>query len=89
MKHSTEVMSFVALFVTTAMGPQALAQTQPPPPATQAPKQQNDHSRAKGAAAGAAIGAATGNAARGAAVGAVVGGTQQRQERRQQRRSGR
>ena len=47
---------------------------------------QNQHTRAKGAAAGAAIGAVGGNAGAGAAVGAVAGGSQNRQSRRQSRR---
>jgi hypothetical protein len=70
MKHSVKVMSFVmALSGTTAMVPQASAQTQPAK--TQQPSQaqqhENTHSRAKGAAAGAAVGAISGNAGNGAA----------------------
>jgi hypothetical protein len=81
MKLSEKIMSFVmALSLTTAMVPQASAQTQPansgaPQTATPAQKQtpaqqqQKTHSRAKGAAAGAA-----------------VGGTHARHARREERR---
>ena len=88
MKHSAKVMAF-GMALTTAMVPQALAQIHhpanvgPPPlmsPAQtqpqqkmQAPKQQNNDSRARGAAAGVAIRAAmTGNAAAGAVVGSFA-----------------
>ena len=98
MKHWAKVMSvLMALSGATVSG--ALAQTPPaqtppaqPPPTTtqtqqqtQAKPQQNDHPKARGAAAGAVIGAATtGNAARGAVIGA---GHNRREERRANRRN--
>ena len=70
MKHSVKVMSFVmALSGTTAMVPQASAQTQPAKPSNRR-KLSNTRTptgRAKGAAAGAAVGAISGNAGNGAA----------------------
>jgi hypothetical protein len=59
MKHSTAVMSLgIALAMTTAMVPPALAQDQQQTQ-NQNQQQQDKHPKAKGAAAGAAIGAVT------------------------------
>jgi len=57
------------------------------PPATTPPKEEKNHSRAKGAAAGAAIGAVSGNAGKGAAAGMVAGGMSHRHSRREERRA--
>ena len=92
MKHSARVISLL-MALSGAVVPGALAQTQPaqtppaqpPPAATQTQQKQNEHPKAKGAAAGAAIGAATtGNAAKGAVVGA---GHNRREERRTNRKN--
>ena len=93
MRYSTIVM---ALSVMTTMAPQSSAQTPPAntgappastPPASTQPQQQNNHSRAKGAAAGAAVGAIAGDAGKGAAAGMVVGGMSTRHNHREERRS--
>jgi len=84
-------MSFaIVLSLTTALGPQASAQTQSTTtaPATQAQptqQQQYQHPKARGAAGGAIIGGAMGNAGAGAVIGM---GHSRREQRRANRHQG-
>jgi hypothetical protein len=96
MKLSTkDIVSWISLTLTTAIGPQTLAQTQPAAPLSPAQiqqlrtqqqpqtNQQYQHPKARGAAGGAVIETAAGNAAAGAVIGA---GHSRREQRRSNRR---
>jgi hypothetical protein len=90
MRFSVRLLSCVmALSLTTALVPQASAQSQtttaPPATQTQTPQQQQyQHPKARGAAGGALIGGAMGNAGAGAVLGMGHSRRQQRRTNRQQ-----